>query len=215
MQSATDLVKLRDAIHARTRALRYIVSRVSTSFSPDDRRSLAYVTIELDNLIVCGLRQYAKSSLLRSRTAAGVRITASINPSSTEEAAAYILRTLNPKKYANISNPPSIKERDEITIRDPKEIEKVLIAYSASNLSNFVVALSLNAKVFSEAKICRHFFAHRAKNTYEAVQLFSLNLGIAGIDMPEKLLIRGRPSNGVRFLDGWLSDVENFFDLAT
>lgn len=86
--------------------------------------------------------------------------------------------------------------------------------YSVSNLPNFALALSLNAEVFSEAKIFRHFFAHRAQNTYEAVQAFAANTGIVGVDMPEHLILRGRPGTGVRFVDGWLADVENFFDLA-
>jgi hypothetical protein len=47
------------------------------------------------------------------------------------------------------------------------------------------LALSLNAEVFLQAKICRHVFAHRAKNTYEAVRAFAANSGIVGIDMPE------------------------------
>jgi len=105
-------------------------------------------------------------------------------------------------------------EKDEYVFRNPKMTEKVLIDYSASNLPNFALALSLNAEVFSEAKICRHFFAHRAKNTYEAVQNFAANLGIVEKVMPEHLILRGRPTTGVRFLDGWLGDVQNFFDLA-
>ncbi|WP_394887040.1 hypothetical protein ACG873_20200 [Mesorhizobium sp. AaZ16] len=87
--------------------------------------------------------------------------------------------------------------------------------YATSNLPNFTLALSLNAEIFAEAKICRHFFAHRARNTYEAVQAFAANLGIVGVNMPEHLIVRGRPSTGVRIIDGWLADVENFFDLAT
>lgn len=215
MQCVTDLVKLRASIRSRVGSLRQIVSPITTPLGPEDRRALAFVTIELDNLIIVGLRQYTKSSLLRSRTAAGARITASVQPASTEEAAAFIYRSLNPRGYVNIKSPPRITEKNEIVFRDPKKTEKVLLDYAASNLQNFTLALSLNAEVFSEAKICRHFFAHRAKNTYEAVQAFAANSGIVGVDMPEHLILRGRPGTGVRFLDGWLADVENFFDLAT
>jgi hypothetical protein len=215
MQPATDLVKLRDAVISRVRRLRQIVSSINAPLGSDDRRALAFVTIELDNLVVVGLRQYTKSSLLRSRTAAGARITANVQPASTEEAAAFIYRSINPRGYSNKGSPAKILERDEITFRDPKDAEKVLVQYSASNLPNLTLALSLNAEVFSEAKICRHFFAHRARNTYEAVQIFAANLGIFSVDMPEHLILRGRPGTGVRFLDGWLADVESFFDLAT
>ena len=215
MQCVTDLVKLRDSIISRVGSLRQIVSPIKAPLGSEDRRALAFVTIELDNLVVVGLRQYTKSSLLRSRTASGARITATVQPASTEEAAAFIYRSLNPSGYSKIRNPPRISEKNEIAFRDPKKTEKVLIDYAASNLSNFATALSLNAEVFSEAKLCRHFFAHRARNTYEAVQHFAANLGIVGADTPESLILRGRPGTGVRLLDGWLADLENFFDLAT
>jgi hypothetical protein len=215
MQCATDLVKLRDAIIARVSRLRQIAHAISTPLGSEDRRALAFITIELDNLIVVGLRQYTKSSLLRSRTAAGARITASVRPETTEEAAASIYSSLNPKGYLRLKSPRRIVEKDEITFRDPKRTEKVLSDYAASNLPNLSLALSLNAEVFSEAKICRHFFAHRAMNTYEAVQTFAANLGVVGVEEPEHLILRGRPGTGVQFLGGWLADVENFFDLAT
>ncbi len=215
MQSVTDLRKLRDATISRVRRLQGLATPITLPLGSEDRRALAYVTIELDNLIIVGLRNYTKSSLLRSRTAAGVRITAAVKPTSTEEAAAFIFKSLNPTGYVNKNSPAAVSEKDEVTFRDPKRSEKVLIDYSASNLPNLIVALSLNALVFDEAKVCRHFFAHRTKNTHEAVQAFARNLGIVGFDTPEHLLLRGRPSSGVRLLDGWLADVENFFDLAT
>lgn len=215
MQSVTDLRKLRDATISRVRRLREVAAPITLPLGSENRRALAYVTIELDNLIIVGLRSYTKSSLLRSRTAAGVRITATVTPASTEEAAALIFKSLNPTGYANKNSPIAINEKDEVAFRDPKRSEKVLIDYSASNLPNLVLALSLNASVFDEAKVCRHFFAHRAKNTCEAVRTLAGNLGVVGFETPEELLLRGRPSTGVRFLDGWLADVENFFDYAT
>lgn len=215
MQCVTDLVKLRDSIVSRSRYLRQITAPISGTLSPEDRRALAYAAIELDNLVVIGLRQYTKSSLLRSRTAAGVRITSSVNPQSTEEAAALIYRSLNPAGYVKAKSPLTVKEKDEAAFRDPKQVEKVLTDYSASNLGNVALALSLNAEVFAEVKVFRHFFAHRARNTYEATQRFAANSGVIGAHKPENILVRGRPGRGATFLDGWLADVENFFDLAT
>lgn len=214
MQCVTDLVKLRDSIISRVRTLRSIIDPISTPLTPENRRAVAFVTIELDNLVIMGLRQYTKSSLLRSRTASGLRISANVEPHSTEEAAAFIYSSINPAGYINLGSPQAIPEKKEIAFRDPKNAEKVLIDYSASNLPNFALALSLNAEVFAEAKILRHFFAHRAHNTFNAVQTLASNLGITLPQRPESLALRGRPGTGVRFLDGWLSDVENFFDLA-
>lgn len=215
MQCVSDLGKLRSSVISRVRRLRQITSPITTPLGPEDRRDIAFVTIELDNLIVVGLRQYMKASLLRGRTAAGQRIVASVRPASTEEAAALIIRSLNPKRFENKNPPKIIREGDEVTVRNPKEVEKVFIAYNVSNLSNLIIALSLNAPVFTEIKHFRHFFAHRARNTHESVRNFAAQQGVLGVHMPEQLVVRGRPESGVRFLDGWLADVENFFDLAT
>jgi hypothetical protein len=214
MQCVTDLVKLRDSVISRVQHLRQVTAPITTPLGSEDRRALAFVTIELDNLVIMGLRQFTKSSLLRSRTAAGVRITASVYPRSTEEAAALIFNSINPMGYVNLGNPPVIPEKNEIVFRDPKNTQKVLIDYAASNLANFALALSLNAQVFTEAKVFRHYFAHRARNTNDAVQAFAASWGIVGSYLPEELILRGRPGTGVRFMDGWLADVENFFDLA-
>ena len=86
--------------------------------------------------------------------------------------------------------------------------------YSASNLANLQLALSLNATAFDEVKICRHFFSHRMRNTVEEIKTLASNLGVLMFDDAEHFVVRGRPSTGVRFVDGWISDVENFFDLA-
>lgn len=214
MQCVSDLAKLRDAVWARSNYLRRLVAPIVNPLSEEDRRTLAYAAIELDNLVVVGLRQYTKSSLLRSRTASGVRIKASIMPKSTEEAAAAIFKSVNLAGYIKAKSPVAIREKKEVAFRDPKVAEKVFIDYSASNLPNLSLALALNADVFSELKAFRHFFAHRARNTREAVETFATDLAILNLGSPEQLLLRGRPGTGVRFIDGWIADVENFFDLA-
>jgi hypothetical protein len=215
MQCATDLVKLRDAISSRIRHLSQITSSLSTPLSWEDRRALSFATVELDNLIVVGLRQYAKSSLLRARTSSGSRITATVKPATGEEAAALILKSLNPKAYQKAKNPVSIAEKDELVFRDPKKVETVLTTYQASNQSNLALALSLNSSAFSEIKVFRHYFSHRMRNTYEAVQNFAVNNAMPANEIPERLLLRGRPGSGVRLLDGWLADINTFFDLAS
>jgi hypothetical protein len=175
---------------------------------------LAFVAIELDNLIIVGLRQYTKSCLLGTRTAAGSRVTSTISPGTPEEAAAHVFSSLNPSGYAKAKNPVAIQEKDEVVFRDPKRVEKVLTDYSASNIANLQLALSLNAAVFDEVKVCRHFFSHRMKNTAENVRILAGNVGVTTFEDAEHFIIRGRPATGVRFVDGWLSEVETFFDLA-
>jgi hypothetical protein len=214
MQCVSDLAKLRDCVIGRVQTLRQIAAPIVPPLAHAEKRALAFVTIELDNLIIVALRQYTKSCLLGTRTAAGQRVFASVSPSTPEQAAALIFSSLNPSGYAKAKNPAVVDEKDEIVFRDPKRAEKVLTDYSASNLANLQLALSLNAVVFDEVKLCRHFFSHRMRSTVEAVSTLSANLGVIGFDDTEHFIVRGRPSTGVRFVDGWLSDVENFFDLA-
>jgi hypothetical protein len=73
--------------------------------SPEEKRALAFAVIEIDNMIIGGLRQYTKSSLLRSRTSSGERISAVVHPSSAEEAAALVFKSLNPKGYTKRNQP--------------------------------------------------------------------------------------------------------------
>lgn len=214
MQCVSDLSKLRDCVIRRVYSLRQITAPISLPLGSEDRRALAYVAVELDNLTILGLRQFTKSCLLRARTASGYRISTSVLPNTEGEAAALVFSSLNPAGYLKLKNPTSVPEKDEIVFRDPKKTEKVLMDYASSNLANWQLALSLNALVFSELKVCRHFFSHRMKNTHEAVKILANNAGIVAFDDTEHFLVSGRPATGVRFVDGWLSEVQTFFDLA-
>jgi hypothetical protein len=191
-----------------------LLKSVATPYGTRERLALSFTAIELDNLIIGGLRQYTKSSLLRARTASGIRISATVSPGNAEEAAAYVYSVLNPKGYAKIKNPSAIHEKDEIKFRDPKNIEKVLSSCSASNLPNVQIGIALNGGAFSELKLFRHFFAHRCIDTYAEVQKFSTSICIIDRLVPADLMMRGRPGDGVRLMDGWIADVRNFFDMA-
>ena len=215
MQCVSDLGKLKDCVIGRTRVLRQVALPIAAPFSHAERRDLAFVTIELDNLIVVSLRQYAKSCLLGSRTAAGTRITTSVTPATPEEAAALVYQSLELVAYTKMNSPTTVPEKKELVIRNPKRVEKVMIDYAASNLSNFQLALSLNALVFSEVKTCRHFFSHRMRNTAEEVEKLAYDMGVVKFEGAEQFIARGRPSTGVRIIDGWLADIENFIDLAS
>lgn len=193
--------------------LRILANSTSHPLGGQDRRNLAFVTVEIDNLIVGGLRQLAKSCLLGCRTVAGPRVTSTSSATSSEEAGAHIYRALSPQGWQK-KKPATIPERDEIVFRDPKDLEKVLRYYGASNLANVQLALGLNAEVFGETKVFRHFFSHRARNTYEEVVAFAQNIGASRPRMPEELVIMGRPGTGVVIVDGWTADLINFFDLA-
>lgn len=214
MQAVSDLAKLRDSVISRCRLFQTLAAGIRNPISARDRRDLSFLVIEIDNLVVVGLRQFTKSSLLRCRTASGQRVQSTSTAQSPQEAAAHILKVLQPQKFLNQKSPVIIHEKDEESVRDPKKVAKALHAYSASNLPNLNLALSLNAQVFGEAKVFRHYLAHRAQNTYDSVCQFAANEGFAKPRIPEELLVRGRPSTGVSLVDGWTGDLINFFDYA-
>lgn len=214
MQCTSDLTKLRDALRGRIRLLRDLCRNCRGPLSDADFRTIAFAAIELDNLVVFGLRQFAKSALLGGRTSAGDYVQTSVSPGSTEEAAAFVYASINPSGYANRGSPLTIREKDEITTRNPKDIEKVLTDYAATNLSRYALALSLNSSAFDEIKIFRHFFAHRCRDTYQKVGKLAQDLGLPVPNRPETLVISGHPNYGVAFYESWTGDLDTFFDLA-
>jgi hypothetical protein len=211
MHCVSDLAKLKHSVRRRTIYFRSLVDGLQSPLTISDKRRLAYVAIELDNLVVTGLRQFTKSSLLGCKTSSGARVGVQSGITSPPQAAALVYATLNPAGYAKIGSPTTIKESDEISFRDPSKAEKVLISYSATNVSKVQFAMGFNGAIFSEIAPVRHFFAHRAKNTNEKVRTWATNIGFFAFSDVETLMVSGRPSSGVRIIDGWLADAENFF----
>lgn len=215
MQCTSDLGKLGDAIARRLLRLQQLVPDSTASLGQRERLALAFVTIEVDNLIVTGLRQYAKSTLLRPKTKTGNRVSVNAEVTHPSEAAALIYQTLNPTAFArNFPRQSRIAEKDEWVSRNPRDFDRVLSVYSATNLNSFRTALSLNSPVFAEAKVFRHFFAHRCENTYSNVQVSMERIGCFKRYCPEEYLLLGRLSDGRRIVDSWLEDLDVFFDLA-
>jgi hypothetical protein len=68
--------------------------------------------------------------------------------------------------------------------------------------------------VFSEIAKIRHFFAHRAENTSARVRSWATSVGLFSYVDAETALVSGRPSTGVKIIDGWLAETENFIENA-
>lgn len=174
---------------------------------------LAFITIELDNLIVGTLRAFTISTLRKARTVKGAKIIVSTNLRAEEEIGAYILSILNAVKYKKLKNPAKISRADEPTVRDPKQTEKVLAACGASNLPALQRALAINSPIFRDVKFVRHFYAHRGKDTFAKAAVNAVSMGILNVSHPDEILrhvIAGRP---LSVLEEWLVDAELFFGL--
>ncbi len=214
MQCVSDLKKLQSAVRRRSARLRTLwFDRESWGY--DQRRiNLAFGAIELDNLLVMGLRQFTKSSLLGCRTASGSRVSCTFSASHPAQAAAAVLSTLNKKKHKALGLPVMIEERQEQIFREPRDAHKVLFQFAASNTSALLQGMAYNGNVFSEIGTLRNYFAHRASGTCERVRTLSERLGYLHFRDAEDFLEDIRPGTSLRIYEGWLNDVDDFFGEA-
>lgn len=213
MRPTLDLRRLHHAVTSRIRLLREMCT--ATLSMPRKQRGpqLSFIVIELDNLIIGALRAFTISTLRRARTVRGTKISVTTSLDEEAEIAAYILSIQNAVRFKNLKSPARIIRQEEPTIRDPKEIEKILVACNASNLPSMQNSLSLNSTMFRDVKLIRHFYAHRNGDTYAKAANSAARMGILSIAHPDEMLhhvIAGRP---VPVLEEWLIDAELFFEL--
>src|SRR4051794_27461071 len=100
MKAASDLVKLYDAVRYRLLRIRRGYATLSSASFETRSAIIAMSVIELDNLVLCGLREFLISSLIRARTVSGHRVSTSRKFGSEEEISAFMLSILNVVSYA-------------------------------------------------------------------------------------------------------------------
>jgi len=214
MRSFTDFLKLRRAIYHRLVRLQVLLASCGAHGANLQNPIVSTCIIELDNLVVGGLRAFMVGTLFQGRTATGNRVLVTKSFSSEGEIGAYVLSLLNIVKYNRLGKPPNVVRREEQTIRDPKDVEKILIACSASNLGAFQTALSLNASVFRDLATVRNFYAHRNEDTFTKVRRQARTYGFPLIKHADEFVRHSLPSRPVRVIDDWFAELDLFFDEA-
>ncbi|MFC4518814.1 hypothetical protein [Cupriavidus pinatubonensis] len=202
-------------------AAQYRIIRLTRSFqsltrlpNPEQGQKLAYIAIELDNLNICTLREFTISTIRGAKTVSGQKISVSQNLGPEDEIAAYMLSVTNSVKYRNLRSPARITRKDEQAIRDPKEIEKILIHCNASNLQSLQSALALNSSMFRDLKFLRHFYAHRNVDTLsKAYQNAAASLGFFNPSHPDDILLHVVPGKTTPVIEEWLAEAQIFYDL--
>lgn len=213
MRASMHLARLHNATQKRIKRLSDRCKSIHSSPETNRSLTLSHITIELDNLNIITLREFTISTLREAKTTSGKKIQVNKPIGPEEEIGAYMLSVLNSVKYKKLKSPKSIKRTEEPQVRDPKEIEKILIDCSASNLGSLQNALSLNTSLFRDLKYIRHFYAHRCKDTFIKASNNATKMGILNIRHPDQILqhiLHGRPNS---VLEEWLSDAEIFYDL--
>lgn len=204
---------LHDATQYRLKRLHDLYKSIDPLSRPQQSRRLAYLAIELDNLNIGTLRAFTISTIRRARTTTGRKITVNRGLGSEEEIGAYVLSVVNIAKYRKLRQPSTIRRIDEQTIRDPKEIERVLRDCAASNLPSLQNALSLNSSLFRDIKSIRHFYAHRCQDTFIKASANAASMGILNLRHPDEILkyvAAGRPHS---ILEEWLIEARMFYEL--
>jgi hypothetical protein len=175
---------------------------------------LAVSAIELDNLIISGLRCFIVICLSSARRASGGRVNTSLNFRSEEEIGAFILKTLNSVKYGKLNNPKLVQRTDEPTVRFPREVRAILAQADSSNIAALDQAISLNSSVFDVLCTVRNFYAHRNKDTWRKVVSKAQGQGHFSVRYPGDCL--HAPVRGLRIsvMEDWMDDITIFFDYA-
>ncbi len=214
MRCVSDLDKLRKPLLRRVIKLRlfWYGSRMKTA--EDASASIAYAVLELDNLIVCGLRQYTKSCLLGCRSSNGVRIASTAPVRDPPEAAAFVLEHLNKKRFDELGSPTKLDERFEYTFREPRDAYKLLEPHCDTIMPSLLNGMSYNGEVFSRIGTARNFFAHRAEGTAERILRLGPALGMGPVSRPEDVIRGRRAGRPSSIYEEWLTDAENFFAAA-
>jgi hypothetical protein len=212
MQPCSDLRKLHFSLRGRIRRVRALTARARITSGHDRRIFTSHCVIELDNLIINGLRYFVGSCLTKTRTTSGRVVTASMKFNNQEEVGAHILSVLNGTKYLRQGSPTTISRRDEPTLRNPRDLQRVLASVSASNMVSVQNALALNYTVFDEIAPMRNFYAHRNASTFDRARRTARTWGIVQMDHVDEIAVKSRPLRPVPILDDWLSEVQIFMD---
>lgn len=215
MRPFTDLSKFRSAFDYRLLRLRKSYASILSGADPNPRQGLPFVVIELDNLVLSGLREYTLSTLRGARTVGGIRIKVNQQFGPSDQIGAFIMSVVQNYTYQKLGQPASVSRTQEPTIRDPRQTEKVLVQCGASNLVSLQNALALNTSLFSDLATLRNFYAHRNEDTWRKVRNKALNMGAYTISHPDQLSIHLIPGRPVSVLQDWLDDAELFFHEAT
>lgn len=214
MTPSRQLEKLNFKIQNRLLSIRRAYQAAKIQDEDWKEEILAFSALELDNLIVGGLRCFMVSTLSATKSISNGKVLTSVSFGSEGEAGAFILSVINSVKYAKLGSPQEIPKKEEPTIRHPRDVRKVLFSANASNLPAFDTAISLNAGVFDSLATVRNYFAHRNHDTWRKFKNRAQSSGVFSVKRPEDFLnsrVRGLP---LTVLDDWLDDTSIFFEYA-
>jgi hypothetical protein len=215
MRAVTDLAKISYCARRRIARMKQLLSTCPRSDGIKRNAVVTWAVVELDNLIINLHREFTVSCLMTCRTASGQRVSHVAGTLSQLEAARYIMRTLEPRKFRERFQTGVIPRREEAVLRDPARVMQVSVAAGLSNLTSVTNALSLNSPAFGEISKVRHFFAHRNLDTAEKAIALGLSRGLQRPLEAWMIVDQLLPNKPYTLLEEWLADISNFHSLLT
>ncbi|WP_275783057.1 hypothetical protein [Pararhizobium gei] len=167
----------------------------------------------MDNLLIQSLRAYAFCRIWQGQRSG---IVAKIDRKfmSSAEYTAHFVRILSPAKYVKLHSPTVLSREHEWSIRDPKDVAKIIQGVCGAVPVELNNAIALNCRVFYETKIVRHFYAHRCEDTMlklkAALPIFSSGI----INHPDDYLENILPGSSEAKFITWWSEYDDFFSVA-
>lgn len=147
---------------------------------------LSFVVINILNTWSNFSRTYYLSCILKPRTITRRRITLSRSISSFDDAIGLAITDLRPQ----IAPPQSgvWHRRDEPAWHDRNLLIRFCTNIGCSNISDIQAAFSFGSRVFDDLPVLRNFYAHRNRQTENAVTNIGTQYGIPTALRPSQML---------------------------
>jgi hypothetical protein len=185
--------------------------------SETDREArVTFCTMELYNLWYAFSRALFLSSAFGARDGSGKPIALSVSPApkSVDDALTHAIRRLRPQ---NRRNPPW-SWWDEPNWSKTRVLLDALDAIGSANRAQVSAGLSTQTAVFDYLFLVRHFYAHRGRETRQALHALAVSYSLPPALHPSQaLLLPARLNGTIRpqpVLLDWIDDVRNSISLV-
>lgn len=192
--------------------MRNLVDHVSSPLDEEEKRAIAFATIEALNMWGMFARAFFLSCALGARDPNGARIVTNAPIANYDDAITFAVHAAKPQLRAK-KGPWT--HWDEPTWHDTHIFLSLMTQLSPNNLGSITGAMGYPTTVFRDLPTCRNFFAHRCEATAVKVSRVARRNGINPSLRPMDVLssrLAQRPQN---VLADWIDDLRTIIELMT
>jgi hypothetical protein len=200
---------LTETAEARLERLQDLSAGLRQPVGPEDRRLLAYVTIEAANLWAQYSLCLFLSAALGARDSSGRRAVATPTL-DVSHAIDLAVHAIHPK-LRGISRPWSRMEQPDF--QNKGVLAKALQYVGATIYPEVDAAVSYPTRVLADLPTMRNFYAHKAERAARTAAALGPRYGVTRPLSPHELLCTQPPGRGDVLLNEWLADLAAIFSL--